>query len=183
MLIGQGKGRKAAQWGRLLHSPVGSGELPWSSGYGGDREEGIQLERDPPRVGKNGSIAIPSITRRGQHSHRKCQPHRELGVRTTGQRFGMLCNDQPKENRLPWGTEQGQRTLAGAAIRSLTEKGRKVAPTTASNMAGRHWLWEVAKGLGALLGWERSLRFVSDLLCAAGMPQPLWASFSHPNSD
>lgn len=55
MLIGQGKGRKAAQWGRLLHSPVGSGELPWSSGYEGDREEGIQLERDPHRVGKKSS--------------------------------------------------------------------------------------------------------------------------------
>lgn len=79
MLIGQGKGRKAAQWGRLLHSPVGSGELPWSSGYGGDREEGIQLERDPHRVGKNGSIAIPSITRRGQHSHRKCQAPQGAG--------------------------------------------------------------------------------------------------------
>lgn len=95
----------------------------------------------------------------------------------------MLCNDQPKESRLPWSTEQGQRTLAGAATRSLTEKGRKVAPTTASNMASKHWLREVAKGLGALLGWEGSLSFVSDLLCAPGMPQPLWASFSHPNSE
>lgn len=95
----------------------------------------------------------------------------------------MLCNDQPKESRLPWGTKQGQRTLAGAATRSLTEKGRKAAPTTASNMAGRHWLWEEAKNLRPLLSWEGSLSFVSDLLCAPGMPHPLWDSFYHPNSE
>lgn len=71
---------------------------------------GNDLARDtphPPMGGGGGKpprgIAMPSATRRGQHSPRKCQSHRESGQRTTGQRFGILCSDQPKESRQCWG--------------------------------------------------------------------------------
>lgn len=102
---------------------------------------------------------MPPPTRRGQHNPRKCQPHRELAWRTTGQRFGILCNDQPKESRQHWGTEPAQGLWQGLFLRCPTEKGREVAPPTASTVADRHQLWGGSQGPGGSPGQGGTSQF------------------------
>lgn len=97
--------------------PAGrEGGCPGAVAVGVAKRKGIQLEIPQSRGGGRAlvGIAMSPATRRGQHRSRKWQSHRELGWRTTGQRFGILCNDQPKESRQHWGIEPAQRALAGA---------------------------------------------------------------------
>ena len=111
--------------GRRQHFPSGEREAalaqwPWGSPRGRDPA------RDPTEGGERalGGIAMPPATRRGQHSPRKWQPHRESGWRTAGQRFGSLCNDPPKESKQHSGTEAARKTLAGAATQVPHREGK-----------------------------------------------------------
>lgn len=95
-----------------------------------------------------GGTAMPPATRRGQHSPRKWQPHRESGRRTAGQRFGSLCKDRPKESKLHWGTEAARKTLAGAATQAPHREVKGGGTRTASTIADRCWLWGGGRSQG-----------------------------------
>lgn len=151
MFIREERGRQVAKWGGGSISPVGRGWVTWSSGCGGHQGEGSQLET--PQGGGGGGRALggtvmPPATRRGQHSPRKWQPHRESGRRTAGQRLGSLCKDRPKESKLHWGTEAARKPLAGAATQAPHREVKGGGTATASTIADRCWLWGGGRSQG-----------------------------------